>query len=120
MDGNDSQERNSLRYLNKWEPSSFALPLRVWLLNKLADESGSVCVCWCRSVFVYTGWVLLGVSHGDGLCWVLRCSVYERETQAVLAFLPARAGMGGCGQREANLTFPSSSFPFQGSTSVEQ
>lgn len=32
-----------------------------------------------------------------------------RETQAALAFLSSRAGMGGCGQREANLTFPSSS-----------
>lgn len=42
-----------------------------------------------------------------------------RETQAALAFLSSGAGMGGCGQREANLTFPSSS-PLQGSTSAEQ
>lgn len=80
----------------------------------------AVCVCWCRSVFVYTGWVLLGVSHGDGLCWVLHSLLYERDTCAALAFPPSRAGMGGCGQREADLTFPFSSFPLQGSTSAEQ
>lgn len=53
VDGNDSQERNSLRYLNKWEPSSFALPLGVWLLNKLADESGCVCVLVQKCVCIH-------------------------------------------------------------------
>lgn len=71
MDGNDSQERNSLRYLNKWELSSFSLPLRVWLLNKLADESGSVCVLVQKCVCIHglgvvgckpQGWAVLGAA----------------------------------------------------------
>lgn len=71
MDGNDSQERNSLRYLNKWELSSFALPLRVWLLNKLADESSCVCVLVQKCVCIHRlgvagckprGWAVLGAA----------------------------------------------------------